>query len=213
MSEILSQGAEAIITQQGEEVTKKRIEKAYRLKELDEKIRKLRTRNEAKLLERASKIIPVPKILKVDENKKEIIMQAIEGKRLSGNLDKFSMTKQKEICEKIGENIAKLHEANIIHGDLTTSNMILVENQNGKKGNSLEIYFIDFGLGFISPKAEDKAVDLHLLREAFEAGFANEGETMFNWVKDSYSRTYKDAHSVLERFKIVEKRGRYKQGS
>lgn len=209
MSEILSQGAEAIITQQGEEVTKQRIEKSYRLKELDEKIRKLRTRNEAKLLERASKVISVPNVLKVDENKKEIIMQAIEGQRLSGNLDKFAPKKQKEICEKIGENIAKLHEANIIHGDLTTSNMILHVDEN----NFEDIYFIDFGLGFVSPKVEDKAVDLHLIREAFEAGFADKGETMFRWVKDGYSKNYKDAHQILERFSIVEKRGRYKQGS
>ena len=74
-------------------VEKFRLRKEYRAAELDEKIRKLRTRNEAKLLERASKIISVPKVLKVDENKKEIIMQAIEGKRLSGNLDKFSPKK------------------------------------------------------------------------------------------------------------------------
>src|SRR5271169_1276484 len=110
--EILSQGAEAIITQRGEEITKKRIEKSYRLKQLDEKIRKLRTRSEAKLLEKASKVIRVPEVLKIDENNKEIIMQAIEGKRLSGNLDKFPLKKQNEICEKIGENIAKLHNAN-----------------------------------------------------------------------------------------------------
>ena len=209
MSEILSQGAEAIITQQGEEVIKQRIAKSYRLKELDEKIRKLRTRSEAKLLEKASKIISVPKVLKVDENKKEIVMKAIEGKRLSGNLDKFSSKKQKEICERIGENIAKLHEANIIHGDLTTSNMILHVDEN----NFEDIYFIDFGLGFISSKAEDKSVDLHLIREAFEAGFADKGENMFNWVKEGYSKNYKDAHLILERFKAVEKRGRYKQGS
>jgi Kae1-associated kinase Bud32 len=209
MTEILSQGAEAIITQQGEEVIKQRISKSYRLKELDEKIRKLRTRSEARLLEKASTIISVPKVLKVDDNKKEIIMKAIEGKRLSGNLDKFSSKRQKEICERIGENIAKLHEASIIHGDLTTSNMILHVDEN----NFEDVYFIDFGLGFVSSKAEDKAVDLHLIREAFEAGFANKGEYMFNWLKEGYSKNYKDAQLILERFKAVEKRGRYKQGS
>ena len=99
-------------------------------------------------------------------------MQAIEGKRISENLDKFTPKKQKKICEKIGENIAKLHEANIIHGDLTSSNMILHVDENNFK----DVYFIDFGLGFISPKVEDKAVDLHLIREAFEAGFAEKGD-------------------------------------
>jgi Kae1-associated kinase Bud32 len=206
--EILSQGAEAIITQRGEEVTKRRIEKSYRLKQLDEKIRKLRTRSEAKLLEKASKVIPVPKVLKIDENNKEIIMKAVEGKRLSNFLDKFSISKQKEICEKIGENISKIHQENIIHGDLTPANMILVEDKN-----NLEVYFIDFGLGFISQKIEDKAVDLHLLREAFEAGFSKNWEILFDSVKKGYSKNDKDAHLVWERFKAVEKRGRYKQGS
>ncbi len=232
--EILNQGAEAIITQRGKEITKKRITKSYRLPVIDEKIRKLRTRSEAKLLEKASKVIPVPQVLKVDDLNKEIIMKAVEGKRLSNFLDKFSIQKQKKICEKIGENIAKIHNENIIHGDLTTSNMILVEgkidndkertksarlesreNIHDKKrdDNDFQIFFIDFGLGFISSKAEDKAVDLHLLREAFEAGFAEKWEMLFDAVKKGYSRNCKDAHLILERFKAVEKRGRYKQGS
>lgn len=204
---ILNQGAEAVIIRKGEEVIKQRVEKSYRLKQLDEKIRKLRTRSEAKLLEKAGKVIPVPKVIKVDEAKKEIIMESLEGEKLSSCLNKFSLEKQRQICEIIGENIAKIHEEGIIHGDLTTSNMILDEGKN------LKVYFIDFGLGFISSKAEDKAVDLHLLREAFEAGFAENWETLFDAVKKGYSKNHNDAHAVLERFKAVEKRGRYKQGS
>lgn len=233
--EILNQGAEAIIEKQGEKIIKKRAVKSYRLKELDEKIRKLRTRSEAKILEKASKIIPVPKIMKVDENDKEIVMENIEGQRLSDYLNKFPLEKQKETCEKIGENIARLHEASIIHGDLTPANMILVESSNNKKipdkftrhehrdestnkrgdinSPDFQVFFIDFGLGFISSKAEDKAVDLHLLREAFEAGFSKNWEVLFNTVKQGYSKNNKDAKLVLERYKKVEKRGRYKQGS
>ena len=219
---VLNQGAEAVIIQKGEEVIKQRVEKSYRLKQLDEKIRKLRTRSEAKLLEKAGQVIPVPKVLKVDEAKKEIIMEAVKGEKLSSCLSKFSVDKQKQICEIIGENIAKIHEAGIIHGDLTTSNMILGEEEDSikdlhpKRGDinsPLQIYFIDFGLGFISPKPEDKAVDLHLLREAFEAGFAEKWEMFFDEVKKGYSKNYKDSHAILERFKAVEKRGRYKQGS
>ena len=214
---ILNQGAEAIIRQKGAEVIKQRVKKSYRLEQLDEKIRKLRTRSEAKLLEKAGKVIPVPKVLKVDEAKKEIIMQSVGGEKLSSCLNKFSLEKQKEICERIGENIAKIHEESIIHGDLTTSNMILVEDDqtNSKKrgDNNFQVFFIDFGLGFISQKPEDKAVDLHLLREAFEAGFAEHWEILFDSVKKGYSKDYKDADAILERFKAVEKRGRYKQGS
>lgn len=205
---IINQGAEAIIEKKGNNIIKKRISKSYRIKEIDEKIRKLRTRSEAKLLERSSKLIPIPKVLKMDENKKEIVMQDIKGKRLSDFLNKYSIKKQNKICERIGENISKLHKNNIIHGDLTTSNMIIVEDKDNFK-----VYFIDFGLGFISPKIEDKAVDLHLLRESFEAGFAKNWEVLFNSVKKGYSKDYLESNLILDRFKEVEKRGRYKQGS
>lgn len=208
MDKIISQGAEAIIERRGNEILKKRIEKSYRIKELDEKIRKLRTRSEAKLIERASKFIPVPKILKVDEKNKEIIMENVEGEKLSKRLDKLKIEKQKQVCIMIGENIAKLHKNGIIHGDLTPANMILVENDKYNK-----LYFVDFGLGFISSKPEDKAVDLHLLREAFEAGFAKNWESLWGSIKIGYSKNYPESPIILERFKAVEKRGRYKQGS
>jgi len=203
--QIISQGAEAIILRKGDKVLKQRIEKSYRIKQLDEKIRKLRTRSEGKLLERASKIIDAPKVLKVDEKSKEITSEFIEGDRLSDILEKFNEKKQKEILEKVGETISKLHNNDIIHGDLTPSNMIL--------SNEKKIYFIDFGLGYISQKLEDKAVDLHLLREAIEATFAEHWKPLFDSVKKGYSKGYKDSKKVLERFTAVERRGRYKQGS
>lgn len=127
---ILAQGAEAIILldESKNKILKRRIKKSYRIKEIDKKIRKLRTRSEAKLIEKASKIIPAPKILKSDENLKEIQMEFIRGKKLSEHLDNFLLKEQLKICKEIGKNIAKIHNSNIIHGDLTTSNMILVKN-------------------------------------------------------------------------------------
>jgi|TARA_B100000315_G_C14240214_1_gene435005 Kae1-associated kinase Bud32 len=199
-SKIIQQGAEALILLDKNIITKKRIEKSYRIPELDEKIRKLRTRSETKLLEKASKIISIPKIIKSDEKTKEINMEFIKGQKLSEHLDKYDLKKQKEICNQIGENIAKLHDSNIIHGDLTTSNMILFENK---------LYFIDFGLGFISHKFEDKAVDLHLLKQALEAKHFKNWEILFKELINSYKKS-KDSKIVLERLKQVEKRGRYK---
>ena len=102
----------------------------------------------------------------------------------------------------IGKNIAKLHDADIIHGDLTTSNMIL----SGKE----VVYFIDFGLGFISKKIEDKAVDLHLLKQALEAKHFTHWETLFKEVINGYSSS-KDSKLVLKQLEKVEKRGRYKE--
>lgn len=196
---VIQQGAEAILIQKGDVVLKRRVEKGYRLKELDEKIRKLRTRGEAKILEKAAKLIPVPAVKKVDEGKKEIDIEFIEGLKLSDNLD--SMENWKEVCEAIGENIAKLHDEGIIHGDLTTSNMIW------SKGN---LYFIDFGLGFQNGKVEDKAVDLYLIKEALEAKHFAKFEEYFKAVLKGYG-TSKNHKEVLNRLEKVEKRGRYKQ--
>lgn len=198
---IIQQGAEAKIILSNNFIIKDRTKKNYRIPEIDDRIRKLRTRSEAKLLNKSSKFIPIPNIIKVDEKAKEITMDFIDGKKLSDHLDNFPLKKQKEICKSIGKSVAKLHDADIIHGDLTTSNMILKKD---------EIYFIDFGLGFISHKFEDKAVDLHLLRQALEAKHFKNWDVLFKKVLQGYSKS-KDSKVVLERLKQVEKRGRYKE--
>ena len=106
-SKIIFHGAEALIVLDKNRIIKERVKKSYRISELDEKIRKLRTRREAKLLEKASKTIPVPKIIKADEKSKEILMEFVKGKRISDSLRDFSEEQQLEIFRKIGENIAK----------------------------------------------------------------------------------------------------------
>jgi TP53 regulating kinase-like protein len=126
---IIQRGAEALILLEDNQIIKKRIKKSYRLPEIDERIRKSRTRSEGKLLNKAAKIIDIPDIISVDEKSKRITMEFLEGKKLSDHLDKFSLKKQKGICGLTGKNIAKLHEADLIHGDLTTSNMIFIEKE------------------------------------------------------------------------------------
>ena len=200
---ILFHGAEAIILLDKDKIIKKREKKSYRINELDDKIRRLRTRKETKLLEKASNLIPVPRIIKVDEKEKEIQMEFVKGKKLSDELESFSKIWQLKIFKQIGENIAKIHNSDIIHGDLTTSNMIFNEENN-------KVYFIDFGLGFGSHKIEDKAVDLHLLKQALEAKHFNNWEKLFDEVLKGY-KISKDYKKVFERFKRVEKRGRYKE--
>ena len=212
---LIFQGAEAKILLSDNQITKDRIQKSYRLKELDDRIRKLRTRSETKLLTKASQIINSPEPLTISELY-QIKMPFIEGKRLSEHLDNFTLEKQKSICKQIGESIAKLHDKDIIHGDLTTSNMILKEKK---------IFFIDFGLGFISHKFEDKAVDLHLLKQALEAKHFQHWEELIKEVFKGYDKSSheakplaaspkygqsKESKIVFERLKAVEKRGRYK---
>ena len=200
MKQIIQQGAEAIISLEKDVITKDRIKKSYRLPILDQRLRKQRTKKESKILEKASTLIPVPKLIKTDD-KEKIEMQFIEGKKLSEHLD--SLKNAEEIYKLIGENIAILHDNNIIHGDLTTSNMIYSTKEN-------KLYFIDFGLSFESNKAEDKAVDLHLIKQALEAKHFSKFELFFKAVLEGYKLS-KNFKETIKRLESVEKRGRYKQ--
>jgi TP53 regulating kinase-like protein len=198
--QILAQGAEAIITKEKNKVVKHRISKSYRHKEIDEKIRKSRTRKEANILKKAKELkILVPELFKQEDFLLE--MEYIKGDRLSEKLNTYTEKKQFTVLKKIGAEVAKLHQNDIIHGDLTTSNTILKEE---------DVYIIDFGLGFISKRIEDKAVDLHLIKQALEAKHFQNYEKLFEKFIESYSKDHKEAKQILERFKKVEARGRNK---
>ena len=200
---ILFRGAEAIIYKDKDKIIKKRNRKTYRLGEIDERIRKLRTRSEGKLFDKASKIISVPKLDEVNEKNKEIVMDFVNGEKISDNLNSMPEKNQLGILRMIGNNIAKIHDSDIIHGDLTTSNMIFNKKEN-------KVYFIDFGLGFQSQKVEDKAVDLHLLKQALETKHFLHSNSLFKEALKGYEIS-KNHKKVLEQFKKVEKRGRYKE--
>ena len=199
-SKIIGRGAEAVIylDESSGSVSKERLKKSYRIEEIDNKLRKLRTRSEARLMERASKIINTPKIISSSEKDKIISMSYIRGKKLSDALN--SLNNSLDVCRIIGESVAKLHDANIIHGDLTTSNIIL---RNGK------VYFIDFGLSFYSEKIEDKAVDVHLFKQALEARHFNKYDTLLRNFLEGYKNS-KNYDKVLQQLNKVEARGRYR---
>ncbi len=235
---IIARGAEAVIIQEGNNIIKTRVSKGYRLLILDEKLRKLRTRSEAKLLEKAGQLIPVPKLISSINNKSSsqvkqraglsnsytLEIQHIAGKKLSDNLEKLNYN---SICRQIGSSLAKLHDAGIIHGDLTTSNLIYVpksqhihkkpfhDNYNNSKNKQLKtiqegkVYFIDFGLGFHSNRIEDKAVDLHLIKEALEAKHSKIYEKAFKAILEGY-KSSKEYNKTIKQLEKVEKRGRYK---
>ena len=103
--------------------------------------------------------------------------------------------------EEIGNKIAQLHQRNIIHSDLTTSNMIFDK----------EIKLIDFGLSFVSDKIEDKAVDLHLLDRTLESKHFQVYPACFDSVIQGYSKDNPQAEVVLKRLEIVRARGRNKK--
>ncbi|MBI2138245.1 Kae1-associated serine/threonine protein kinase [Candidatus Woesearchaeota archaeon] len=196
----IHQGAEAKIFLLKGSILKDRFPKSYRIKEIDERLRKSRTRREAKVLEKLSAIgFPAPRLISSDDTS-QILMEEINGPKVR---DILEMSKYPLLCIEIGEKIAALHNIGIIHGDLTTSNMIFCSKEN-------KIYFIDFGLSFFSEKAEDKAVDLHLLKEALESRHYRIWEECYWAALEGYREKAKDAERVIERIKVVEKRGRYK---
>ena len=198
-SRIIGNGAEAVVTLSNDLVTKTRLKKSYRISEIDDRITKLRTRAEVKLITRASSVVNVPKIVSFSEKDKTIVMSYVDGEKLSEFLS--SSKDQLLIAKNLGECVAKLHDSSIVHGDLTTSNMIL-DNYNN-------LFFIDFGLSFYSEKFEDKAVDIHLLKEALQAKHYEK----YNELWDSFLSGYKKSNNyskVIDQLKKVELRGRYR---
>jgi len=200
MKREISRGAEAIIYKSRNKIIKERIKKNYRIKEIDEKIRKFRTKREGNILKKAV-FVNVPKVYLVDDKKMIIEMEYIKGVLLKEFINKNELSKTLKIFQIIGGEILKLHENNIIHGDLTTTNIIIQKKEKP--------YLIDFGLAFISHKAEDKAVDLYLLKQALTSSFSQISEQAFNIILQAY-HINKRSKEVIERLKKVEKRGRYK---
>lgn len=195
MEKIIAQGAEAILIKDKNKIIKRRIKKNYRIKEIDEKLRKFRTRREAKVIGKLQEI--APNLIKIDDEKMVVEMEYIDGKLLR---DILNGKNYKKICILVGKNVAKIHEKGIIHGDLTTSNMILKANK---------VYFIDYGLSFFSQKIEDQAVDLHLLKQALESKHYKIWEKAFKSVLNGY-KGYSKYNDVIKRLEKVEMRGRYK---
>ena len=197
MKKLIAQGAEAKLFLEDNKIIKERFAKTYRTKEIDDKLRGFRTRREAKILQKLEAMgFPSPKLIKSD-NKENIIIEKIEGKLVKDILEKSDCDR---LCAEIGKRISILHNNGIIHGDLTTSNMIL----------NNEIFFIDFGLSFFSEKAEDKAVDLHLLKEALESKHYKISQESFKIVLEAYKKEAKKSNETLKRLEQVEKRGRYR---
>lgn len=202
MSKILSQGAEAIIRLEDDGfVYKERVKKNYRHEELDSQLRKSRTTKEKKSMLKAQEIgISVPKIyLDKTKDKFTIVMDYISGKRLRDVLledpTKINYLKQ------VGDWMAKMHSNMLIHGDLTTSNVVVDEKENA--------FLIDFGLSTTSTRIEDMAVDIHLLEQAIESTHYLHAEEFFKSFLEGYS-SFEQYSQVMERLEEVRARGKNK---
>ncbi len=194
--QLIAKGAEASLFREKNILIKKRLKKSYRIKELDNQLRKSRTKHEAKILEKAHSIISVPKLLKTDLKNFSLEMEFLSGKLMKEFFDKEGSGGVAKVSKTIGHSISKLHQKNLIHNDLTTSNLLL----SGKK-----IYFIDFGLAFHSTRIEDKAMDLVVLKKALMASHPKK----FPLIWKNILKGYKPTKEIINRVEKIEKRVRY----
>jgi TP53 regulating kinase-like protein len=223
---VLKQGAEARLYhglfENNKVIIKERFSKKYRIPELDKSLNKKRTKHEEKLLNKASSLcIKVPKVYKTDLDNGIIIMEYIQnsltGRDFFLNLAKSEKSQEEKniilsklTCD-IGKIIGRLHSNQIIHGDLTTSNIIIIDDESGSNNSSDSLlYFIDFGLSFISSQSEDKAVDLYVLERALLSTHSLQAKFMFENILSGYSLEYKTNYDdVLDRLNQVRLRGNF----
>ena len=205
---LLKKGAEATLYRtiwHGKDaIIKIRIPKTYRPPELDTRIRSYRTVHEPQLLHEAKAAgVPTPLIYSVNIPEAAIVMEYVEGKQIKRVLNDTSEVKRQELCRQIGGLISKLHTHGLVHGDLTTSNMILT-SQN-------KIVFVDFGLGEKNAEVEAQGVDLHLMKQGLQSTHYQRWEECFKEVFSGYQRMVDAdrAEKVYEKILEIERRGRY----
>lgn len=225
---ILKQGAEAklyICKYLGQPtLIKERFQKNYRHPDLDASITKERMKNEARSIVRCKTAdVKTPTLYLVDFERRRIYMQHFEKnvtmkdfiinylKEQNGSGDQ---TNSLDIIAKmIGETVRKMHENNIIHGDLTTSNMLLVPKTSSNDSkwlqiDNIEFVMIDFGLSFIDASTEDKGVDLYVLERALISTH-NDYPELFEKILEAYkSYSKNNVKEIIAKFEEVRARGR-----
>ena len=174
-------------------------EKKYRIQTLDKSLRQFRTRREAKVLKKLEiSNFQSPKLISVDDKKMIIKMQLIQGEKLKDIIH----TTPLRYANRVGKLIATLHNQDIIHSDLTTSNILVNEKD--------KLFLIDFGLSYFSSKIEDKAVDLFLLERSLQSSH-HKLQKLFTQTLKSYQKHSNQATKIQERLVAVRKRGRNKK--
>jgi N6-L-threonylcarbamoyladenine synthase/protein kinase Bud32 len=187
----IARGAEAVVTLGEDRVEKRRTSKAYRVAPLDRRLIAERTRAEARLISAARRAgVPTPIL-------QEVTADTLVMERIPGPLLKEAMTP--EHLREAGRMVGRLHRAGIIHGDLTTSNMIV-------KGDRIAL--IDFGLSAVSEEVEARGVDLHVLFQTLRSMTA-EHELLRSSFLEGYREMLPGADEVVEREQEIERRGRY----
>jgi Kae1-associated kinase Bud32 len=181
-------------------IVKTRLSKEYRHKELDDRIRISRMKNEARILREARKAgVRTPVIYDIDTKTCSLVMERIEGITVKNILNDENC-EWKPICMEIGKTVADLHNARISHGDLTTSNMILMKNKT--------ICLIDMSLGKSPADLEDLGVDIHLLERAFSSAHPHLPDALEVLIS-SYTEHSDCGQDTIDKMEEIRSRGRY----
>jgi len=181
---------------------KRRGVKKYRHPQIDSEIRRYRTLHEADIIHRAKKAgVPTPLIYQLDPEGSTIVMEFVEGEKVRDAVPKLTAQENKALFRLIGEEAGRLHRAGLIHGDLTTSNMI-------KSGN--RVVFIDFGLGEVSKEVEKKGVDFNLMVRMLASTHYTVMGMLLEAFKEGYTAAMGAvAEAVFQRADEIRRRGRY----
>ncbi|BBN10412.1 TP53 regulating kinase and related kinases [Marchantia polymorpha subsp. ruderalis] len=187
-------------------VVKERFSKKYRHPVLDAKLTSKRLLGEARLLAKARRLgVVTPALYAVDPVTASLTFEYVPGASVKDLLLQSGPLpspggKIEEIAKQIGKAVAKLHDGGVVHGDLTTSNMLIRPDTN-------QLVMIDFGLSFTSALPEDKAVDLYVLERALISLHSSNGDIM-GLVMSSYKQSSKLWSSTLNKLAAVRMRGR-----
>ncbi len=187
-------GAEATVRVDGDSVVKTRAAKSYRHPSLDGRLRRERTRAEARLTSEARRAgVPTPLVRDVDVAAARLTLERVGDRDLAAALTP-------DRARRVGEHLAALHDAGLVHGDPTTRNVRV----GGER-----LWLVDFGLGAHSGHVEDHAMDLHVF-EGSVTGTAAEDEAAAacEAVREGYRVAGDEA--VLSRLADVDARGRYR---
>ncbi|KAF9179721.1 TP53 regulating kinase [Haplosporangium sp. Z 767] len=198
-AQLIKQGAEAKVYLapfcQRQAIVKERFPKAYRHPTLDKKLTSRRVIQEARCLNRCQKaLIDTPTVYMVDVENSLIYMEYIEGTSVRDYLvtEKGQTPEaQAKVAAGIGRALGLMHNIDVIHGDLTTSNLLM-------RLESEDVVLIDFGLSYVSQLIEDKAVDLYVLERAFTSTHPNT-EVMFSQILEAYGEAGKASKQILKK--------------
>ncbi len=205
--EVIALGAEALITRikllSLDILVKRRIRKKYRIKALDIRLRRERTIREARIITDCRKLgVPAPAIIDVDVDRSVIWMEFIKGSKLKDKMNELTDNEIARIAHSLGIYVGILHSNGIVHGDLTTSNVIITDNN--------QIYLIDFGLSAYSNDIENMGVDIHLFMRAIESTHYDKRKLILDNFMKGYTRIMGDkARTVFEKVREIRSRGRY----